>query len=592
MAEVTRISALELKIGGFEDKLGAMGKDMDARMKSLEIQHCETMDLLKEVVTKIKKEVVDSAEGRKSEETVNTQSSPFGKHFKIEIPHFDGTEAEGWAFKIREFFEIYPTPLEQCVRVAAVHFEGSAAEWYRWLRENNIEYTWDGFLKALVRRFGRSLYDCPKGALKDVKQTSTVLEYQSRFESITTRVKGLTDDWMVSFFIHGLRTSLKHELLRARPHDYYEVVSMAKLHEQIELDVQQTIREEIAKPTSGNYKNSSTYSVRVGTNSAGKSVTMVPRQGITPVQEKIGGVGTGPKKFTAAEIKARREKGLCYYCDEKYTRNHKCAPSLSLLIEQDELMELLAEGDEFVDAPGEPVDESEMMAITPEISLNALEGRFHPRTLRVTGTYKKESLRVLIDSGSSYNVIRANVAKKLKLTMTAIKPFRVLTGSGTHLHCNNKCVGVTIWIQEVKFQVDLFVLEVSGCDVVLGVQWLASLGNVTTNYRELTMKFVKGGEMVMLKGNAVATPREVSNKVLKKLLDSNTVAGMYELRSVNGPASELCLEGLPEMAAELRTVLHKFKGVFAEPKTLPPKRSIDHRIELLPNCKPVNVRPY
>lgn len=30
------------------------------------------------------------------------------------------------------------------------------------------------------------------------------------------------------------------------------------------------------------------------------------------------------KKFFATEMKERREKGLCYNCDEKYTRGHRC----------------------------------------------------------------------------------------------------------------------------------------------------------------------------------------------------------------------------------------------------------------------------
>ena len=30
------------------------------------------------------------------------------------------------------------------------------------------------------------------------------------------------------------------------------------------------------------------------------------------------------KKLTSEEMQARRDKGLCYNCDEKYSRNHKC----------------------------------------------------------------------------------------------------------------------------------------------------------------------------------------------------------------------------------------------------------------------------
>jgi hypothetical protein len=43
---------------------------------------------------------------------------------------------------------------------------------------------------------------------------------------------------------------------------------------------------------------------------------------------------------------------------------------------------------------------------------------------------------------------------------------------------------------------------------------------------------------------------------------------------------------------ELLPVLDQFQSVFGEPTTLPPMRQFDHQIPLLPNSKPVNLRPY
>ena len=39
-------------------------------------------------------------------------------------------------------------------------------------------------------------------------------------------------------------------------------------------------------------------------------------------------------------------------------------------------------------------------------------------------------------------------------------------------------------------------------------------------------------------------------------------------------------------------MLGRFDGLFQVPTSLPPHRSIDHQIHLLPDTKPVNVRPY
>lgn len=43
---------------------------------------------------------------------------------------------------------------------------------------------------------------------------------------------------------------------------------------------------------------------------------------------------------------------------------------------------------------------------------------------------------------------------------------------------------------------------------------------------------------------------------------------------------------------EVEAILKEYQAVFRETKHLPSKRSIDHRIPLIPVAKPVNIRPY
>lgn len=43
---------------------------------------------------------------------------------------------------------------------------------------------------------------------------------------------------------------------------------------------------------------------------------------------------------------------------------------------------------------------------------------------------------------------------------------------------------------------------------------------------------------------------------------------------------------------ELQKSLLKYSSLFEEPKVLPPFRSHNHSIPLLPNAQPVNTRPY
>jgi hypothetical protein len=54
----------------------------------------------------------------------------------------------------------------------------------------------------------------------------------------------------------------------------------------------------------------------------------------------------------------------------------------------------------------------------------------------------------------------------------------VFVGSGEELTCGQVCRVVQLEIQGHKFVVDLFVLALGGSDIVLGAQWLKTLGPI------------------------------------------------------------------------------------------------------------------
>ena len=62
--------------------------------------------------------------------------------------------------------------------------------------------------------------------------------------------------------------------------------------------------------------------------------------------------------------------------------------------------------------------------------------------------------------------------------------------SGEELKCKKMACDVEMHVQGVKTMIDLYVLPLTGHDVVLGIAWLRTMGRVITDYRCMTMKFV------------------------------------------------------------------------------------------------------
>jgi len=277
---------------------------------------------------------------------------------RVEIPMFDGDGVEEWIFKTQQYFELYPLAEDQRIRTVSFHFHGAAYSWYRWIVNNRVQQTWEQFLQGLRLRFGANLYHDPRTALKELKQTTSVGEYQSQFEELSNQVTGLMEQWLVSFFIAGLNDHLKYDMLLAQPVTYASAVSMAKIYEQKQLYMQQLGRPPENRSTGssvGKATNNSTGQTRyhhpnqnAWTSNHSANNTTVPSPSApnhpasnTSATTSIGSSNKTPyRRLSTQEIRSRRERGLCYHCDEKYSPGHRCKVSCLLLIGEEEWDEL------------------------------------------------------------------------------------------------------------------------------------------------------------------------------------------------------------------------------------------------------------
>ncbi|GKA00668.1 retrotransposon-related protein [Tanacetum coccineum] len=81
------------------------------------------------------------------------------------------------------------------------------------------------------------------------------------------------------------------------------------------------------------------------------------------------------------------------------------------------------------------------------------------------------------------------VMERMHLLIMSTKTFKVYIGSGETLLCENMCAQVTMDIQGLRMDVDLYVLPTKGSNIVLGIQWLQKLGKVTHDYSMQTTEF-------------------------------------------------------------------------------------------------------
>jgi hypothetical protein len=242
----------------------------------------------------------------------------------------------------------------------------------------------------------------------------------------------------------------------------------------------------------------------------------------------------------------RREEGLCFNYPEKFSRDHlkQCSKKGIYLLEMD--------GDDF--AGDIFVDDSNI-----EISLNTLSSMSTGQTMRLGVAMCNQSLIALVDSGSTHCFMAEHVARQLDLRPIPTACMTVGVANSERLPCVGVCPVLSFSIHDEVFCMDFFIIALDRYEVVLGCNWLRTLGPIIWIFDLLSMAFWRHDHRIKWISE-VAAP---------------------------------CPQALAHSSDNLlQLILSEFTDVFAEPTGLPPPRPFDHRIHLLPSTPPVTVRPY
>ncbi|GKC89011.1 ty3-gypsy retrotransposon protein [Tanacetum coccineum] len=436
------------------------------------------------------------------------------RSMRLDVPKFTGEDPERWLFSITEYFTLLNTPVDKRLRIVGFNHEGAAAEWFRWMSRNGLITDWERFKESVMNRFWLSKYEDPQGALSKLLQLGTVDAYQGDAFALARVTEARLDDQAASMSVTATK----------------------------------------AVTSSGGQRQPNP---RFGVSSNQGAVTK-PALLPTPSQTNIN---TNPKPLaikwiSPAERQERLNKGLCFNCDNKWARGHKCPGKFLLLMADDEN-----------DAEPENEPNSAEAVESGDISiLNSLIGQGSPRSLQLWGSIGSGKVHVLIDNGSTHNFVRPDIVEKMQLPVQATKAFKVYIGSGESLLCENLCTQVMLSMQGLAVEVDLYVLPMKGPDVVLGIQWLQKLGKVTHDYAQQTMEFTLVNTTYTLKGDESLRMKRISLHHMQALLESDDVYGVYELYNVTKEAEEV--EPPPGDAGtpppEIAQLLERFGSLFQD----------------------------
>jgi hypothetical protein len=447
-------------INELQKKMDSMEAKLDTKMDGLK---GEIMEVLKNFVTEKTLESENASHEIHDEDTrkVNQEwrNSNFGlktNHVpKIDMRKFDGKDPITWILQMEQFFDLHNVPHTQKVRIASLYLEPNQFVWYRWLCSRKSLVTWTIFMEEMIAHYEDTRSNTFFSQLINLKQKGSVTEHIENFQRLNIKVIDIPDEHLIDVFIGTLKDNIQHEVHLWEPKSLENAFKVARNVES---------------------KNMAMATRRTNPN--------IYRENNAPSSKT-----PQPTRLTPQQLEERKAKGLCFNCDNKYSKGHKCGEKKLFYIDCEE-----EEEQEEEPSQDENVEAISSEELTPTISCNALAGISTPQTLKIKGYIKKKKVIVLIDYGSTHNFIHYKLAKDLNCFVYPVLEFQVMIADGGTINCSGKCNKINLTMGEYVMNSPMIAIPMGGADVLLGIQWLQSLGTMAFNFQELFMKFSLEGK--------------------------------------------------------------------------------------------------
>ncbi|XP_078440190.1 phospholipid hydroperoxide glutathione peroxidase isoform X1 [Wolffia australiana] len=401
------------------------------------------------------------------------------------------------------------------MQLLSLHLDDEAQDWFEYAELEFGMRTWEEFKEHFSSRYSicsRRLYK----SLFEIQQTGFVTEYRAIFERLIVQIPHLQRDVKENAYLRGLKPKICREVLKARPYGLKEIMDLS-LQAEIDLGILYTAwQNNPCYPTSPNpdikgkrpaHEPSHEYIQQCAPH---HSMASTSRQQLASSQQASDRNGRRRNpRLTEKEFQQRKDKGLCFYCNERLASGHRCKRNLNLIMVLEGDQESLTTEDEvdYMQTDETPINTGSLF--TAQIAFHFSESASPNGLVKLWGSIKGVRVRILIDGGATHNFINSELVTTLYLTVFQGPPFDILLANGVLQQSAGICLNVPIYMQGLQVIQDLIPIPMPNMDIILGVQWLKTLEWFYSNYKLLNLKILWNGKVHTLSTDRNLLPRGV-----------------------------------------------------------------------------------
>ncbi|XP_015616785.1 transposon Tf2-1 polyprotein [Oryza sativa Japonica Group] len=473
---------------------------------------------------------------------------------RVRPPTFSSTtnpvEAGDWLHAIEKKLDLLQCTDQEKVSFASHQLHGSTSEWWDHFRLNRTTaepITWLEFIAAFWKTH------IPSGVVSLKKKEFSALTQGSR--SVTeylhefNRLEDVrTDEERQEKFLEGLNDELSYPLMTGDYHDFQKLVDKA-IRQEDKYNRMEQKKRRIAhfKAQQGNSQRPRLVMGPQAVSQGGSSSVVHPQrqffnnnagnnnrnQALRPVATLI--------QHQPAKREQGNKPGVCFNCGELGHYSDKCPKPRRVKV-------VPAQNNST--APATKARVNHVAAAEAQGAPDVILGTFPVNSVPAT---------VLFDSGATHSFLSMSFAGNHGMEIEDLRRPLMVSAPSNQALLSQRSPSVRIEIQGVPFLANLILLESNDLDVILGMDWLARYkGVIDCTNRKVTLTS-NDGQVVTVH----ALPSEPSRSSF----------------------NQITLEEIP--------IVWDYPDVFPDDlPSMPPKRDIEFRIDLVLGTTPIHKRPY
>ncbi|KAM1935795.1 hypothetical protein ACFX15_019800 [Malus domestica] len=476
----------------------------------------------------------------------------------------EAKELDTFVWNVERYFKYLKLEDDESkISTATMFLADNALMWWR-RRSMEIEQgtfsltTWDEFKKDLMLHFypQNAKYEA-KEKLRWLKQTGSVKDYVNAFVSLLFEVPNMLEEDKLMYFMSGLQNWAKLELQRRHVQTLSDAIaaaeSLIEFKSSHQGDSKSTGKRGNHERSGGEHKPKD------------KAETSKPKEKKADKHDKGKGKSWQP---------------TCYLCD---------GPHMMRDCPQKKALKAMA----FKEDKAEESNDATMGCIR---LLNAIQTTLPQPKAQVGGgslfvdvKTGDKTTRVLVDTGATHNFMTTEEATRLGLRVTK-EPGSVKTVNSAATPIVGVARNVQVDIGTWKGKIDFTVVKMDDYGVVIGLEFMDKVRAFPIPFYNIFCILADGRQPCLV-------PLERQAKKCTQHLSAIQFAKSWKKGEATFLATLMLNEGEEKygpLPKQVEDVLMEFADVIPKelPKKFPPRREVDHAIELEPGAKPPSKSPY